>query len=373
MDIGKVKMKIEFNRLDLQYKKYQSKLDEAALRVLGSNQYILGSELQNFEKSFAEYTDTQHCIGVNSGTDALILALRVLGIGPGDEVIVPANTYIATVIAVTENRATPIFVEPNDYYLIDPKLIEAAITPNTKAIIPVHLYGQSCDMDPINEIAKKYNLFVIEDCAQSHGALYKGKKTGSFGDIGCFSFYPTKNLGAFGDGGAVVTDNADTAEKLRMMRNFGSRKKYHHETEGINSRLDEMQAALLSVKLKHLDEMNKKRNEIADYYLKNIDNKAIKLPEIAKYGTHVFHLFVIQIHPRELFQNYLSKHEIGTMIHYPIPPYKEARYSKFNNLNTILKRTENESKNILSLPLYIGLSKSDLDYVIEVINKYDRK
>lgn len=360
-------MKIEFNRLDLQYKKYKREINKAAIRVLNSNQYILGQELVNFETQFSKYLGIKETIGVNSGTDALILALRALGIGSGDDVIVPANTYIATVIAVTENGANPIFVEPNEFYLIDPKLIEKAITPKTKAIIPVHLYGQSCDMDPINAIAKKHDLYVIEDCAQSHGATYKGKKTGTLGNVGCFSFYPTKNLGAIGDGGAITTNDKKIADRLRMMRNFGSKKKYHHEIEGINSRLDEIQAAFLSVKLKHLDKMNKERRKIAEYYLDNISNEKIFLPKTNNHNFHVFHLFVIRVEKREKFIRHLNKNNIGYSIHYPIPPYNEIRYEylRYNNENT-----NRLVESIISLPLYVGVNLKELKKIVAVINKF---
>jgi dTDP-4-amino-4,6-dideoxygalactose transaminase len=361
---------IEFNRLDLQYKKYKKEIKKAVLRVLKSGNYILGPELEKFENQMATYLGSKHCIGVNSGTDALILALRALGIGEGDEVIVPANTYIATVIAVTENKATPIFVEPNEYYLIDSNLIEKAISPKTKAIIPVHLYGQACDMDAIMKIAEKYQLFVIEDCAQSHGATYKNRMTGTFGDIGCFSFYPTKNLGALGDGGAMVTNDKELDRKLRMMRNFGSEKKYHHEIEGINSRLDEIQAAILSVKLKYLDNMNEERQKIASTYLSNIKNPNIELPKTAPHNNHVYHLFVIKTSKRDELIKHLESQNIKTQIHYPIPPYLEERYENLNISAEKYLITDNVAKTILSLPLYLEINDSSLSRIINTLESF---
>ncbi len=361
---------IEFNRLDLQFKKYKKELSKAALRVLKSGNYILGPELEKFEGQMAAYLGSKYCVGVNSGTDALILALRALGIGEGDEVIVPANTYIATVIAVTENKATPVFVEPNEYFLIDPNLIEKAITPKTKAIIPVHLYGQACDMDAIMDIAKKHQLYVVEDCAQSYGATYKNQMTGTFGDIGCFSFYPTKNLGALGDGGAMVTNDKDLDRELRMMRNFGSEKKYHHEIEGVNSRLDEIQAAMLSVKLKYLDEMNKERQKIASYYLSKIKNPIIELPKTAPHNNHVYHLFVIKTSKRDELIKYLESHNIKTQIHYPIPPHLEDRYQSLNYSLGDYPKTEEVAQAVVSLPLYLGIKTSNLIKIVDALEGF---
>lgn len=368
--IGMRNRVVEFNRLDLLHKKYKRELRKSANRVLNSGNYILGNELVYFEKNFSKYLGTKHSVGVNSGTDALILALRALGITEGDEVIVPSNTYIATVIAVTENRATPIFVEPNEYYLIDPNLIEQSITNKTKAIIPVHLYGQSCDMDAIMKIAKKYKLFVIEDCAQSHGATYKGQMTGTFGEIGCFSFYPTKNLGALGDGGAMITNDDQLARKLRMMRNFGSEKKYHHDIEGINSRLDEMQAALLSVKLKYLNQMNKERIKLAKRYLTEIVNPLVELPKINQNNNHVFHLFVIKTKFRDELINYLELYGIKTSIHYPIPPHLEKRYMDLGYKIRSFPIAEDYASSILSLPLYVGLKYKDMNRITTLLSKF---
>ena len=281
-------MKVKCNVLDRQFFQYQQEYEEAALRVLRSGWYVLGNEVKQFEEEFAAFTGRKYCVGLNSGLDALIMSVRALGIGQGDEVIVQANTYIATVLGITENGAIPVFVEPDEYYNIDADKIEAAITDKTKAIMVVHLYGQASNMGKIMGISKKYNLPVIEDCAQSHGACFDGKMTGSFGISGCFSFYPTKNLGAFGDAGAIVTDDKDFADKVRMMRNYGSRIKYYNEIEGLNSRLDEMQAALLRVKLQHIKELNQERVVLADRYTKGITNEYIVKPELHKFASVAF-------------------------------------------------------------------------------------
>src|SRR5665647_1446961 len=262
-DIGMNRRMIEFNNLDRQYKKYADEYNRAAIRTLESGWYILGKELDGFEMEFADFCDVKYCVGLNSGLDALILAFRSLGVSEGDEVIVPANTYIATVIGITENGATPIFVEPDKYYNIDVDKIESAITDKTRAILPVHLFGQPCNMKKLKVLADKYNLYIVEDCAQAHGAYIDGQMVGTFGDFGCFSFYPTKNLGAFGDSGAIITNSSELSEKVRIMRNYGSKIKYHNEIQGVNSRLDEIQAALLRVKLNHLQELNEERIRIA--------------------------------------------------------------------------------------------------------------
>lgn len=363
-------MKIEFNVLDRQYNMFAEEYNLAALRVLKSAWYILGREVENFEGQFAKYCDSEHCVGLNSGLDALILSIRALGIGRGDEVIVPANTYIASVIGITENGATPVFVEPDLFFNIDVQRIEEAITPRTKAILPVHLYGQACNMDKIMEIAKRHNLYVIEDCAQSHGARYNGKMTGTFGDIGCFSFYPTKNMGAFGDAGAILTNQPALAEQMRMLRNYGSKVKYQNEIEGVNSRLDEIQAALLSVKLTHLDQLNDDRKRIGKKYLEQIKNPLIVLPGTTPGAEHVFHLFVIRCSNRDSLQQYLLDNNIKTQIHYPIPPHLAKCYDKLKCTKGDFPITEKYSKEVLSLPLYNGMTDSEIDYVIDVINKF---
>jgi dTDP-4-amino-4,6-dideoxygalactose transaminase len=363
-------MKIEFNVLDRQYKMYESEYNQAAIRVLDSAWYILGKELEMFETKFAEFCGSKHCVGLNSGLDALILAFRALGIGKGDEVIVQANTYIASVIGITENGATPVFVEPDEFYNLDVNKIEAAITNKTKAILPVHLYGQACNMKKIREIADKYNLYLVEDCAQSHGACFDGQMTGTFGDIGCFSFYPTKNLGAFGDAGAIVTDNPDLAKKISMMRNYGSKIKYHNELEGVNSRLDEIQAALLRVKLNHLKELTIERIKIANRYISTINNSKIVLPKTREKADHVYHLFIIQCDERENLQKYLLDNDVKTQIHYPIPPHLAECYKRLGYSVGDYPITEKYSNEVLSLPLYNGMSNEEIDYVIKTVNEF---
>ncbi|MGD9568062.1 MAG: DegT/DnrJ/EryC1/StrS family aminotransferase [Sedimentibacter sp.] len=366
-------MQIEFNVLDRQYKEFEDEYNAAAIKVLKSGWYILGDEVENFEKQYANYIGKKYCVGLNSGLDALILAFRALNIGIGDEVIVPANTFIASVIGITENMATPVFVEPNEFYNIDVNKIEEKITKNTKAILVVHLYGQAANMKKIKELADKYNLFLIEDCAQSHGANYDGKKTGSWGDIGCFSFFPTKNLGAFGDAGAVVTDNVEIFEKLKMLRNYGSKIKYHNEIVGINSRLDEMQAALLNIKLKHIDELIIDRKRVAQRYLNEIKNENIILPNINSNSEHVWHLFVIRTKDRVNLKGYLSNNGITTLIHYPIPPHLSECYSNLGYHKGDFPLTEKYSEEVLSLPLYNSMTDEEIDYVINVINNWNKK
>ena len=364
-------MKVECNVLDRQFKMYQQEYEEAALRALRSGWYVLGKEVESFEQGFADFAGAKYCVGLNSGLDALILAVRALGIGVGDEVIVPANTYIASVMGITENGATPVFVEPDEYYNIDVQKIEAAITEKTKAILPVHLYGQPCDMRTIQNLAEKYNLFIIEDCAQSHGACFDGQMTGTFGDVGCFSFYPTKNLGAFGDGGAIITNNAELADKIRTLRNYGSRVKYHNEVEGVNSRLDEIQAALLSVKLRHLKELTAERQKIAARYLQEIVNPEIVLPETLAGSDHVYHQFVVRCSKREEFVQYLLDKGIKTMIHYPIPPHLAESYARLGHTKGDFPITEAYADEIVSLPMYNGMTEEEIDYVVSIINRYD--
>lgn len=363
-------MKIDLAVLDRQFKLYQEEYEAAALRALRSGWYILGHELEAFEEEFANYLGVKHCAGLNSGLDALILAVRALGIGADDEVIVPANTYIATVLGVTENGATPVFVEPDEFYNLDTDKIEGAITSKTKAIMVVHLYGQAAYMDKIAAVAKDHGLYLIEDCAQSHGAHFGGRVTGTFGDIGCFSFYPTKNLGAFGDSGAVVTDNDELAEKLRMLRNYGSRVKYHNEIAGVNSRLDELQAALLRVKLSHLSELTEERKVIADKYLRGIDNPLLVLPKIREGAEHVYHQFVVMTEKRDEFKQYLHDNGIETVIHYPVPPHLAECYQYLGCKRGDLPVAEQYADKVLSLPMFNGMSEEEIQYVIEVCNRF---
>lgn len=363
-------MKIDLAILERQFALYQNEYEEAALRALRSGWYILGPELSAFEDEFARFVGRKYCVGLNSGLDALTLSVRALDIGVGDEVIVPANTYIATVLAITENGATPIFVEPDEYYNLDAEKIEAAITSRTKAIMVVHLYGQAANMTQIADVAKRHALPIIEDCAQSHGAAFAGKTTGAWGIAGCFSFYPTKNLGAFGDAGAVATDDEALAKKLRMLRNYGSEVKYRNELCGVNSRLDELQAALLRVKLSHLNELTKERQQIAKQYLSGIKNPQILLPKIRKSATHVYHQFVVRTKNRDSFQSYLKAHGIETVIHYPIPPHLAKCYEPLGHQRGDFPIAEQYADEVLSLPMFNGMTKEEVSYVIAVCNQY---
>lgn len=363
-------MKVKCNVLDRQFFQYQQEYEEAALRVLRSGWYVLGNEVKQFEEEFAAFTGRKYCVGLNSGLDALIMSVRALGISQGDEVIVQANTYIATVLGITENGAIPVFVEPDECYNIDADKIEVAITDKTKAIMVVHLYGQASNMGKIMGISKKYNLPVIEDCAQSHGACFDGKMTGLFGISGCFSFYPTKNLGAFGDAGAIVTDDKDFADKVRMMRNYGSRIKYYNEIEGLNSRLDEMQAALLRVKLQHIKELNQERVVLAERYTKGITNEYIVKPEIRNGANSIFHQYVIRCKDRSNLQKYLEEQGIQTQIHYPVPPHLAECYERLGHKRGDYPITEQYANEVLSLPIYTGMTWEEQDYVIEKLNTF---
>lgn len=364
-------MKVNFNQLDRGYLKYKAEYDKAVIETLESGWYILGSKGEQFEGEFSNYLGSKHCVGLNSGLDALILAFRALGIGEGDEVIVPANTYIASVIGITENGATPVFVEPDEYYNLDATKIEEKINNKTKAILVVHLYGQAADMANIKAVSDKHNLYLVEDCAQSHGACFDGKVTGTWGHIGCFSFYPTKNLGAFGDSGAIVTDDEELYGKIKMLRNYGSKIKYQNEILGVNSRLDEMQAALLSVKLRHYSVSRAERDAIANEYLNGIKNPLVILPNIRKNAEHVWHLFVVKVNERDKFQKYLSDNGIATQIHYPIPPHLSNAYNYLGAKEGSYPLTENYSKHIISLPLFEVMTKEEIDYVINTINRFE--
>lgn len=363
-------MKIQCNVLDRQFQMHQREYEEAALRVLRSGWYILGKEVEQFEEEFAAYTGRKYCVGLNSGLDALIMSVRALGIGEGDEVIVQANTYIATVLGITENRAVPVFIEPDEYFNMDAQKIEQAVTSKTKAIMVTHLYGQASNMGVIAEIAKKHELALIEDCAQSHGACFCGKITGSFGISGCFSFYPTKNLGAFGDAGAVVTDDKELADKLRMMRNYGSRVRYYNEIEGLNSRLDEMQAALLRVKLKYVDALNEERRRLAAVYDSGIKNDKIILPKVRDGADSIYHQYVIRCKEREKLQEFLQKQDIQTQIHYPIPPHLADCYRRLGHAKGDFPLAERFANEVLSLPIYTGMTDEEQQYVIAKVNEF---
>ena len=362
---------LDLKKLNAQYR---DELIEVCTRVIDSGWYILGKEVEQFEKEFADYCGVKHCIGVANGLDALILILRAykeLGfISDGDEVIVPANTYIASILAISQNNLIPILVEPDiNTYLLDPNKIEEKITPKTKAILPVHLYGQTCEMDKINEIAKKYNLKVIEDSAQSHGAYFNERRSGNLGDASGFSFYPGKNLGALGDAGAVTTNDDDLANAIRAIRNYGSHKKYENIYKGVNSRLDEMQAALLRVKLKYLNNEIENRRKIANYYLTNIKNDKIILPTVRKEDNHVWHLFVIRAENRDKLQQYLTDNGIQTLIHYPIAPHKQNAYKEWNDRNYPI--TEKIHKEVLSLPMSGVQTMEETQKVVEVVNGFN--
>ena len=363
-------MKIMPNRMDLGFYKYQDEFEKKALEVLRSGWYVLGKEVDSFEREFAEYLGAGYCVGLASGLDALWIAFRVLGIGIGDEVLVQGNTYIASVMGITINGATPVFVEPDEYYNIDASKLEEKITPATKAILVVHLYGQASNMDEIMEVARKYGLKVVEDCAQSHGASFKGKMTGTFGDIGCFSFYPSKNLGAFGDAGGIVTDDPMLAEQVRVFRNYGSEKRYYNRVVGTNSRLDEIQAGLLRVKLAHIRELEEEKRNICERYLQNLKNSKIVLPKIREGATHIWHQFVIRCEEREKLIEYLNNKEIGSIIHYPIPPHLSEAYRYLNIKKGSLPITEKYAETVLSLPLYNGMTEEEQEYVIESINAF---
>lgn len=363
-------MNVQYSVLKRTFDLHKEEYEQAALRVLNSGWYILGKEMDEFEKEFAAWAGVKHCVALNSGTDALILAFRALGIGEGDEVIVPANTYIASVIGVTENGGTPVFVDADEYMEIDADQIESKITERTKAILPVHLYGQSSRMDKITEIAKKHNLLLVEDCAQCHGSRFGGKLTGTFGDIGCFSFYPTKPLGAFGDAGAIVTNNDEIAEKVRLLRNYGSKVKYHNEINGVNSRMDEVQAAILKVGLKYLADGTEMRRHQAQMYKEGIKNSKVVIPPARENAEHVYHLFPVLVEDREAFQNYLKENGIGTQVHYPIPPYVADCYSGWGYKWSDFPNAEKYANSEVSLPIYAGLPDDEVRYVIDVINKY---
>ena len=361
-------MKVPFLNLTLAHQEIHDELKSAYERVLSSGHYVLGKEAGFFEEEFAEYCGTKHCIGVGNGLDAIHLILRAFNIGPGDEVIVPSNTFIATWLAVSFSGAKIVPVEPNfDTFNIDPNLLESAITSKTKAIIAVHLYGQPSDMDAINQIAKKYSLKVIEDAAQAHGASYKDRKTGSLGDAAAFSFYPGKNLGALGDGGAITTNDQNLAKKIRILCNYGSEVKYSHDVKGFNSRLDELQASFLRVKLTVLSEWNLRRQSFATKYLKDLQGLNLTLPIVPEWCQPAWHLFVIKTPKREELKKYLESRGIQTAIHYPVPPHMQGAYMDLNLKEGSLPISERLHRDILSLPLGPHLLNQEYDYVINTI------
>lgn len=365
-------MNVPFLDLSAPYQELKSELDSAYQRVMESGWFIMGAEVEAFEREFAAYCGVKHCIGLGNGLEALHLILRAYGIGEGDEVIVPANTYIATWLAVSYSGAVPVPVEPDSHtYNLDPHLLEAAITRKTKAIMPVHLYGQPTEMDPILQVAEKYNLKVIEDAAQAHGALYKGRLSGSLAQAAGFSFYPGKNLGALGDAGAIVTNDDTLADQVRMLRNYGSKVKYYHDVKGFNSRLDEMQAAFLRAKLTHLNAWNERRQKIAAYYLDHLaDLPGLILPYAPAWIAPVWHIFAIQTPHRDALQQFLKSKSVGTLIHYPVPPHLSKAYAELGLTKGAFTITETIASSELSLPMGPHLSLDEAKYVVNMIREY---
>ena len=360
---------IKFLDLHKINERFREEIDLRIKQVLDSGWYLLGNQDKEFEKNFAKYCGVKHCIGCANGLDALNLIIRGYGFGQGDEIIVPANTYIASILAISENGCTPVLVEPDiNTYNINPDLIEEKITDKTKAIMVVHLYGQAVQMEKIWDLAKKYNLKVIEDSAQAHGAFYQGKRVGALGDASGFSFYPGKNLGCMGDGGCVTTNDDELASKIRAIANYGSDYKYHHIYKGVNSRLDEIQAGILDVKLTHLDKDNAKRREIAKYYRENIKNPKIILPQTYDENSHVWHVFVVRCKDRDLLQKHLDDNGIQTNIHYPTAPHKQECYVEYSDLS--LPITEKIHKEVLSLPISPVMTDKEVKKVVEVVNAF---
>ncbi|QTP55376.1 DegT/DnrJ/EryC1/StrS family aminotransferase [Billgrantia sulfidoxydans] len=365
-------MNIPFLNLKHINAQYRTALIEAASRVIDSGWYIQGKEVREFEQEFAAFCDSENCIGVANGLDALTLVLRAWKeqgrLKDGDEVIVPGNTYIASILAISENRLVPVLVEPDERtYNLCPYKVEAAITSRTKVVLAVHLYGQLADMPAILEIARRYDLLVLEDAAQAHGASRQGRKAGNWGEAAGFSFYPGKNLGALGDAGAVTTQDDELARMVRTLGNYGSRRKYEHSVKGVNSRLDEIQAAFLRVKLRNLEEEIVQRRRLASTYLANINNEIVALPTVSDMQAHVFHLFVVRSPRREAFINHLHESGVGSLVHYPLPPHKQLTYSELNASYPLCERLANE---VVSIPLYPGLTDEQQAFVIESINAF---
>lgn len=363
-------MKIMPNRMDRGFFKYQNEFEAKALEILRSGWYVLGNEVSSFEEEFATYVGTKYCVGLASGLDALWIAFRILGIGVGDEVIVQGNTYIASIMGITINGATPVFVEPDDNFGIDIEKIEEKITSRTKAILVVHLYGMVSKMDEIVQICKKHDLRLVEDCAQAHGACFEGQMVGTFGDVGCFSFYPSKNLGAFGDAGAVVVNDEQLAKDFKIFRNYGSEKRYYNKIVGANSRLDELQAGLLRVRLSHIRELTEERKLIAERYNKEIKNSKIWRPVPNKKATCVWHQYVIRCDNRDDLVHYLNEKGIGTIIHYPIPPHLSEAYQYLGYKRGSLPITEKLADTVLSIPMYNGMKIEEQSYVIDTLNSF---
>lgn len=361
---------IKFLDLEKVNNRFRGEIDSRIKTILDKGWYLQGDENETFSKNFAYFCGTEYALGVANGLDAINLIIKAYGFGAGDEIIVPANTFIATILAISQNGCTPVLVEPDiNTYNINPELIEAAITPRTKAIIVVHLYGQAVQMDKIWELAKKYDLKIIEDAAQAHGACYQGKRTGNLGDAAAFSFYPGKNLGALGDAGGITTNDNELYEKVKAIANYGSDKKYHHIYKGVNSRLDEIQAAVLDVKLKHLDADNERRRQIAKYYRKNIKNPNIILPQTYDENAHVWHVFVVRCDNREALQKHMEANGIQTNIHYPTAPHKQGAYKELSTLSYPI--TEQIHNEVLSLPISPVMSDDEIKKVVEIINAWN--
>lgn len=367
-------MKVPFADLRPMHDEIRQDLDRAYARVMESSSFIQDSENAAFEKEFSAWCGTEYCVGVANGLDALHLALMALGIGAGDEVIVPSNTYIATALAVSFAGATPVFVEPDiNTYNIDPARIEEKITDKTRAIMPVDLQGRAADIDAVNVIARKYGLHVIEDAAQAHGAKLRGKKVGSLSEITCFSFYPGKNLGALGDSGCVVTDSKEVADRIRALGNYGSDRKYHHIYKGVNSRLDEMQAAFIRAKLPHVDRWNENRRRTAELYRQGITNPGIILPpESSDEYEHIYHVYCIRCQRRDELEAYLSENGIGTVKHYPTPMHLQGAYADLGLKEGALPVAEEISRTVLSLPMYYGMTDEQIAYVIDTVNSFGK-
>lgn len=362
---------VPVNNLKRGFCLYQQEYEQKALEVLRSGWYILGKEVEQFEAEFAAYMGAKYAIGVDNGLNAIVLGIKALDITRGDEVIVAANTYIATVLGVSLNGATPVFVDVTAHHNLDPEKIEAAITERTKAVLVTHFYGQACEMKQIKEICDKHGLYLLEDCAQAHCAKNYGAVAGTIGDMGFFSFYPTKNMGGFGDGGAVLTDNEALKDKLKALRNYGSVKRYQNDYEGHNSRLDELQAGLLRVKLSHLDALTESRRAIAARYYAEMNNPKVELPTVAEGCTHVYHLFVVQTDDRERFMEHLKACGVASDIHYPVPPFLAKPYLHLGYSYADFPVTEKLYKRIVSLPIFDGMLKEEVDAVIEAVNSYE--
>lgn len=363
-------MDVKFSDLSRTYALYREEYEEAALRALRSGWYVMGSELEAFEQEFAAYVGKRHGIGVGCGQDALILAIRALGIGTGDEVIVAGNTYIATVLGVTENGATPVFVDCDEYFQIDVDKLEQALTARTKAVLVTNLYGQTCRLSEVRRICDAHGLWMVEDCAQSHGARWQGRMSGTWADVSCFSFYPTKPLGAMGDAGACLTDDRALAERIRMLRNYGSRTKYVNEVCGVNSRLDEVQAALLRVGLARIDEMRRMREDVAERYLSDISCPAVSLPKVRADAENVWHIFPLLCEERDELKRHLDGCGVHTQIHYPVPPHRAQCYEGRGYGSAGLPLAERFASEELSLPIYAGMPDNEVDAVIRAVNSF---